>query len=801
VYDIDPALLSFSWNSITRTIYVPVVGVGTLTFQYGTSPITYTFASGGVYSITFSASYNVITSVTKVSSLPTNVPYFTQLYPATANIVGVTSTVQSSSCTFYVSWGGSNLLGGYIFGTNQTGHWENQTWNNTATGWGGTGYEAWGNYTATLNDTVSLVVGWREWCNDSRELWGDTGILTFIITRTPLFWNHTATESFTPQQTDTVSKTVQSSASLTYTSLLHQTSAFNVLSNVLESFSSSISKTVTEAMTKSSAFTFSSILTKTASFSHSYSSTLSFSDSFRSTFALLSNVGNVLLAFMGNIGKALSFQSKPQATLAYADSFSKTISFSKPLSASLTFNADASKFVSSRLLTWISSGLLSFFGNVGKTMGVQAKPQAPFTYTATSFRGWSFSIKPLVSASFVDIVKTLWGILPKPQATFSFTDGFTKTMSFNTLPSATLAFVTQAVYVKLMAGYTWLVSGLLSFASSLSKSVNVASNPQVSIGYTDTTIAAWNFPIKPIVSVSFVDIGKALWTLAPKPQSTIGFTNQFTKTFSFSTFPSSTLAYSDVAKWTVGAQFVSWVSSSILSFSGSLTKIMTTSLYPASALSFSGPANNWIIAPDWSVSFGWLFNGLTTSPLATATFSFTSSLTASLTFVPSSVAATFLRLSNWLGTATLSFTDSMSNLFSFQATPQVTLAFTATSKTMIGTFLSWTGSSALSFVDALTKTVTAHFASSSFLSFQTSMSHTGLVLPTFLTWFGSAFINFIINAAPSSATLSLSNLGGLLGLSQADVMAFMFLILMLGFVGVVSFTVVARRKRKVEGEE
>jgi len=72
--DLDPALLTF--NSTTRTITIPVVSAGTLTFQYGTSPITYYFAKEGVWSISFSGSWNMITSLSYVSSLPTNLMYF-----------------------------------------------------------------------------------------------------------------------------------------------------------------------------------------------------------------------------------------------------------------------------------------------------------------------------------------------------------------------------------------------------------------------------------------------------------------------------------------------------------------------------------------------------------------------------------------------------------------------------------------------------------------------------------------------------------------------------------------------------
>jgi len=75
-YDIDPYVLAFNVSPTARTITIPVVSAGTLTFQYGTSPITCYLAQSGVWSISFSGSWNMITSLTYVSSLPTNLIYF-----------------------------------------------------------------------------------------------------------------------------------------------------------------------------------------------------------------------------------------------------------------------------------------------------------------------------------------------------------------------------------------------------------------------------------------------------------------------------------------------------------------------------------------------------------------------------------------------------------------------------------------------------------------------------------------------------------------------------------------------------
>lgn len=76
IQDIDPVLLQLQLNATMREIRIPVVQSGTITFQYGVSPITYNFSTTGVYAVSFSPSWNMITNVTLKSSLPDNRIYF-----------------------------------------------------------------------------------------------------------------------------------------------------------------------------------------------------------------------------------------------------------------------------------------------------------------------------------------------------------------------------------------------------------------------------------------------------------------------------------------------------------------------------------------------------------------------------------------------------------------------------------------------------------------------------------------------------------------------------------------------------
>ena len=78
IQDIDPQMLQFSLR--TQTITVPVSNAGSMTFQYGVSPVTCVFNQSGIWQVKFSNSWNMITKATFISALPTSHIYFGQAY-------------------------------------------------------------------------------------------------------------------------------------------------------------------------------------------------------------------------------------------------------------------------------------------------------------------------------------------------------------------------------------------------------------------------------------------------------------------------------------------------------------------------------------------------------------------------------------------------------------------------------------------------------------------------------------------------------------------------------------------------
>lgn len=105
--------------------------------------------------------------------------------PPTYSSIGYSSTLAAQSCIFSCKWSDETALSGYIFGTNNTGTWTNETWAVLA------GATAWANVTKTLNSTASYRIEFKWWCNDTSNNWNNTAI-QFLVTT-----SHTVTFTFT----------------------------------------------------------------------------------------------------------------------------------------------------------------------------------------------------------------------------------------------------------------------------------------------------------------------------------------------------------------------------------------------------------------------------------------------------------------------------------------------------------------------------------------------------------------------------------------------------------------------------
>jgi hypothetical protein len=101
----------------------------------------------------------------------------TPIFPIYSN-VGTNTTKAGAVCQFRSKWTNNENMSGYIFGTNNTGTWRNETW----TAWNPPQTPAWSNVTKTLNSTVGLVIGYRFYANNTNNNWSDTGIRIITLT-------------------------------------------------------------------------------------------------------------------------------------------------------------------------------------------------------------------------------------------------------------------------------------------------------------------------------------------------------------------------------------------------------------------------------------------------------------------------------------------------------------------------------------------------------------------------------------------------------------------------------------------
>lgn len=98
--------------------------------------------------------------------------------PAYANIsASADGTV--SSCTFSALWTDDRNISGYIFGSNCTGDFVNDTWVPFSDFRDPT--SASSTIMKTVNSTIAKAVRWRVWCNNTDNHWNSIDLQTFIL--------------------------------------------------------------------------------------------------------------------------------------------------------------------------------------------------------------------------------------------------------------------------------------------------------------------------------------------------------------------------------------------------------------------------------------------------------------------------------------------------------------------------------------------------------------------------------------------------------------------------------------------
>ena len=119
------------------------------------------------YSITIETIGNTsdkkIVTATKILNM--DITGVVQNTPPTLFVGSSNTNIAGSETVFSLEWSDDYGLSGYIFSTNNSGFWENDSWVQL------TGKNGWINITKKLNSNVDSVIVWKVYANDSNGKW------------------------------------------------------------------------------------------------------------------------------------------------------------------------------------------------------------------------------------------------------------------------------------------------------------------------------------------------------------------------------------------------------------------------------------------------------------------------------------------------------------------------------------------------------------------------------------------------------------------------------------------------------
>lgn len=96
--------------------------------------------------------------------------------PPTWTSIRLNTTEAGLNCEFNCTWSDNTQLSGYIFGTDNSGSWVNETWTTLS------GVLDIASVVKTLTSEVDKTIYYRFWCNDTSDNWGSTGTLPLTTT-------------------------------------------------------------------------------------------------------------------------------------------------------------------------------------------------------------------------------------------------------------------------------------------------------------------------------------------------------------------------------------------------------------------------------------------------------------------------------------------------------------------------------------------------------------------------------------------------------------------------------------------
>jgi hypothetical protein len=80
------------------------------------------------------------------------------------------SNLASSNSTLSIEWSDDKGISGFIFSSNATGYWVNESWI------GVVGTDGWFNFTKELPSQANTTVAWKVYANDSNNMWAESDV-------------------------------------------------------------------------------------------------------------------------------------------------------------------------------------------------------------------------------------------------------------------------------------------------------------------------------------------------------------------------------------------------------------------------------------------------------------------------------------------------------------------------------------------------------------------------------------------------------------------------------------------------
>jgi len=170
-----------TYNTLSPTLNVTTTTSANVTYSLnGTTNVSlYTSDTQGNTTITTSLGQNNVTIYANDSfgnSEASTVHFTIDTAPPVSSLNSTNNTEVGLGTLFSFYWTDNSGLGGYIFSTNNTGPWVNDSFVPM------TGTGNWSNVTKTLNSTAGLHIGWRVYANDTSDHWNVTPIQVITTT-------------------------------------------------------------------------------------------------------------------------------------------------------------------------------------------------------------------------------------------------------------------------------------------------------------------------------------------------------------------------------------------------------------------------------------------------------------------------------------------------------------------------------------------------------------------------------------------------------------------------------------------